>query len=164
MKFCSRCHTEKHESEFQVRRASHDGLTAACKECLSIYDKSRANQPKRIAARNAYFVTPEGRKSHELSIRKFITNNPLKRKAHCHISNALRDGKVIKPPRCQLCNVQCRPEAHHCDYSKPLEIMWLCKKCHVAWHKRNTPLHGDTEYQIQQMKISERNNTTSFDQ
>lgn len=35
MKTCSRCGVEKPESEFVARRASRDGLTAACGECLN---------------------------------------------------------------------------------------------------------------------------------
>lgn len=37
---------------------------------------------------------------------------------------------------CQICGAE-KAEAHHCDYNKPLEVMWLCKKHHVEWHKNN---------------------------
>lgn len=25
---------------------------------------------------------------------------------------------------------------HHPDYSKPLEVVWMCRPCHLAEHKR----------------------------
>ena len=43
MKICSRCHQQKEEVEFQIRRASRDGLTAVCRVCLVEYDKERAS-------------------------------------------------------------------------------------------------------------------------
>lgn len=50
----------------------------------------------------------------------------------CHV----RRGKIIKPEICSICN--CEPkriEAHHADYSKPLEIIWVCSQCHHNIHK-----------------------------
>ena len=59
-KKCSRCGEVKDVSLFQVRRASNDGLTAACKACLSEYDKTRANLKHRVEARAAYQKTESG--------------------------------------------------------------------------------------------------------
>ena len=28
-------------------------------------------------------------------------------------------------------------QAHHCDYNKPLDVLWLCQGCHHSWHKLN---------------------------
>lgn len=50
MKICSRCHQQKEERDFQIRRASRDGLTAACRACLAEYDKERAGLPHRVSA------------------------------------------------------------------------------------------------------------------
>ena len=41
MKTCSRCGQEKDHAEFRVRMASKDGLTAACKKCLSNSEKKK---------------------------------------------------------------------------------------------------------------------------
>lgn len=54
MKICSRCHQQKEERDFQIRRASRDGLTAACRACLAEYDKERAGLPHRVSARREY--------------------------------------------------------------------------------------------------------------
>ena len=27
-----------------------------------------------------------------------------------------------------------RTDAHHCDYERPLDVRWLCRRCHRAFH------------------------------
>ena len=61
----------------------------------------------------------------------------LSRKRKAQISRQLRNavakGTVVKPKNCSRCN---KPKqsfflhGHHKDYSKPLEVKWLCHKCH----------------------------------
>ncbi|WP_436232408.1 single-stranded DNA-binding protein [Escherichia coli] len=77
--------------------------------------------------------------------RVVMSGNPWKRKAHIIVGNFLRDGKLIRPPQCECCGSECKPQAHHCDYSKPTDVMWLCKSCHVEWHKHNKPIYPDEE-------------------
>ena len=58
------------------------------------------------------------------------------------IERALRAGQVIRPDRCEDCGEYGKYDtlgrlllhAHHDDYSKPLKVRWLCRKCHYAWH------------------------------
>ncbi len=46
-------------------------------------------------------------------------------------------GNIIRPNECSVCkSSDYRIEAHHNDYSKPLEVVWLCQKCHMALHQR----------------------------
>lgn len=40
------------------------------------------------------------------------------------------------PKRCSVEGCKKEGERHHLDYSKPLEIVWLCHKHHVAIHKQ----------------------------
>ncbi len=42
--------------------------------------------------------------------------------------NAIQAGRLVRQP-CQECG-EVRSEAHHEDYSKPLEVIWLCKPHH----------------------------------
>lgn len=57
-------------------------------------------------------------------------------KANCrsYLHVYIKRGKIIKQP-CKICgdlNVQ----AHHNDYSKPLEVQWLCPTHHIEEHKK----------------------------
>lgn len=48
-------------------------------------------------------------------------------------NHAIRDGHLKREP-CMLCG-NVNSEAHHKDYNKPLDVMWLCFKHHRMYHK-----------------------------
>jgi hypothetical protein len=37
--------------------------------------------------------------------------------------------------KCSVCGAD-KPDKHHPDYDKPLEVVFLCRRCHIAEHKR----------------------------
>lgn len=43
---------------------------------------------------------------------------------------ALDNGILVRPNKCSNCGKACNPDGHHKDYAKPLEVEWLCGKCH----------------------------------
>lgn len=60
--------------------------------------------------------------------------NPEKYSAHIKTGNAIRDGKLMRQP-CEVCG-KAKAQAHHDDYSKPLEVRWLCVKHHNEHHRK----------------------------
>ena len=54
--------------------------------------------------------------------------------AHQAVTDALRTGRLTRPANCQLCGIVEKLLGHHDDYSKPLTVLWLCRKCHVQRH------------------------------
>lgn len=60
--------------------------------------------------------------------------SPEKNRARKIFWCAVRVGHIIRPTNCSNCLVDCKPDGHHEDYNKPLEVIWLCKKCHVKVH------------------------------
>lgn len=99
--------------------------------------KARAKQKrKEISAQQAvYLKTPQGKAAAYNKTRSWAICNPEKRKAHEKVKDALRRGALIKQA-CQCGEVLVH--AHHDDYSKPLEVKWLCRACHRKHHESLT--------------------------
>jgi len=58
--------------------------------------------------------------------------------ARVRVYQAVKSGKLIRPDHCTFCGIKCKPHAHHDDYEKPLEVIWLCSPCHKqADYKRS---------------------------
>ena len=64
----------------------------------------------------------------------------LARKARSAVVYAVRTGRLIRRA-CNICG-SLGTEAHHCDYSKPLEVEWLCRKHHIQLHRKERYLAG----------------------
>lgn len=45
---------------------------------------------------------------------------------------AVQAGLLERPATCEKCGNEDDIQAHHYDYSRPLEVEWLCRKCHSA--------------------------------
>jgi ribosomal protein S27AE len=54
----------------------------------------------------------------------------LASRAHQKVSRAIKQGKISRPGVCEQCQRPGYVRAHHDDYSKPLEVRWLCTRCH----------------------------------
>jgi hypothetical protein len=60
--------------------------------------------------------------------------HPLQEAARVAVHNALRRGEMVRLP-CEVCG-EPRSEGHHDDYTKPLDVRWLCRTHHVEHHNR----------------------------
>lgn len=72
-----------------------------------------------------------------MRIKEYREKFPNKYRSHTKLNNALRDGVIAKKSLCENCGGDFRVIAHHSDYLKPLDVLWLCEVCHKAWHKEN---------------------------
>lgn len=149
-----------------------DGHLNKCKDCVKEanrqnreakieyyreYDKQRANDPDRVSARAEYAKTEAYRESHEKASAKYReanmetilekqrisrVENKEKHQAREKLLWAVKSKKVIRPDQCERCGVECVPHGHHHDYSKPLDVNWLCPKCHGKEHSSDTPWYN----------------------
>lgn len=72
-------------------------------------------------------------RQHSLVNKAWRDRNPEKAKAHLAINNATRKGTLTRQP-CEVCGSP-RSHAHHDDYSKRLDVRWLCAVHHKALHR-----------------------------
>lgn len=129
-KRCFKCLETKPLSEFYPHQRMADGHLNKCKSCQKAatkenyrrtggnvqYERERSQRPERKQSALKYQKDRRAR-------------NPEKYKARTAVSNALRDGRLQRCP-CEVCGTSDRVQAHHDDYSKPLEVRWLCFKHH----------------------------------
>ena len=66
--------------------------------------------------------------------RKYVERKKVEQLARSRLHNAIRFGKIVRPDTCSNCNMKGLIHAHHNDYSKPLEVEWLCHQCHFNKH------------------------------
>jgi len=130
MRECNKCGAPTPPDGF------YESNRKTCKECIKA--RTRANRRKRVEYHREYdrkrARDPDRREHIANVVRRMRKNHPEKYSAHIAVSNALRDGKLHKRP-CERCERTDHVHAHHDDYSKPLDVMWLCPVHHKERHK-----------------------------
>jgi hypothetical protein len=127
-----------------------DGHLGKCKDCtrsdsnkyrdsnlekIKSQDRERDKLPHRIAQRKQYQKTEAFRESCNESNLRWYRRNTEKKYAHTLVQRAIKKGKLVKGS-CEKCGTTEKIVAHHEDYSKPLEVVWLCNAHHKEHHRR----------------------------
>jgi hypothetical protein len=73
-----------------------------------------------------------------------------KQAAYSEVALARREGRLVSGP-CEVCG-SLKTVGHHDDYTKPLEIRWLCSRHHLKYHaeQRSRKVRDLDEYVAQQ--------------
>ena len=92
-------------------------------------------QAERKRGRDKYYRLYAGTSHYnpELSNNRWIVRHPVEHRAHVAVYRAVKSGALIREP-CEVCGDP-KSEGHHDDYSKPLEVRWLCRKHHAEIHR-----------------------------
>lgn len=143
-KVCNKCEVEKSINDFYNRSASKDGKAYTCKKC--VYNVARQWRKVNAVIYKKH-LTNWKKKNHERylelqrkSQKNYYKNNPEKVKAHAEVQSAIKNGKMARHA-CEVCG-NTVSEAHHHDYSKPLDVWWLCKKHHKMADKGKLHLYA----------------------
>jgi hypothetical protein len=58
--------------------------------------------------------------------------NESLRKKKCRLASLLGEklGLLKRPSRCTNCNKRCYLYRHHINYNDPINVIFLCKRCH----------------------------------
>jgi hypothetical protein len=126
--YCMSCFLE---SERERYRTAH-GVTEIC-ECGKQKEsnrRARCDDCQLIVDREAYKLNSKRYREKE--------ENRFKDSVRSYTFLQMSTGKLIRQP-CEVCGSK-KVEAHHDDYTKPLDVRWLCKKHHAEHHKNNPNL------------------------
>ena len=105
------------------------GHGCTCGKCKTCRERAwRAKNPDRVkAARQRYY-----RKNRERLLEKAKQTDRAKKAARNAVNNAIKGGRLERGP-CEVCGEE-KTDAHHDDYTKPLEVRWLCPSHHHLLH------------------------------
>lgn len=124
-KRCNKCGKRK-----SLKSGFYVSSITVCKECIKRRVRERHNEVYETKIRRyeaARFQDPR-RKAKAIQYQiDYRSREPLKYKARSAVSNAIRDGRMVRQ------NCRCgssKSQAHHADYRKPLQVTWLCFPCH----------------------------------
>jgi len=69
---------------------------------------------------------------------ELLTENEkvIRQAARDYLNRLIRQG-IVKRQNCKICGSDKNIEAHHDDYERPLEVLWLCRVHHDEHHKTN---------------------------
>lgn len=128
-KVCSKCGETKPAYEFYPCKTARDGRQGSCKKCWKDACTVRLRGQKRKEWEKARWQRPEYRAYQRARAKAWKEVNRQKVLAHYAIRDAIRYG-VMQRGVCAVCGSAKMVDAHHHDYSKPLDVTWLCRKHH----------------------------------
>lgn len=100
-----------------------------------VYVQYRCRKCSRDKMR-AYYATAKGKIAVRLTLDRSHKKHPERQRARSAVAYAVRKGTLTRPSRCSSCRQpELRIEGHHVDHYKPLEVTWLCKRCHAVADK-----------------------------
>lgn len=147
-KACRLCYIYYPLNNFHKKSNSKDGHNSICKQCKGAVEAERyliKRTQITFNRREKYCENPDKFKAANKkwkeknpdnfikSLRKYRSTNRLKENARRSVLKRVIRNKITKSP-CLICKNP-KVEAHHTDYTKPFDVMWLCKSHHTAWHR-----------------------------
>lgn len=122
---CNPCRAEYSAAWREKRRAM--GLKACGSKTW--------NPEKKAAFLEAYYNRPDVKARRAAQMRQAASRPEIaeRRKARRMTRSAIERGLLQRNP-CEVCGHP-HSEAHHDDYSRPLDVRWLCRPHHVQLHR-----------------------------
>ena len=138
-KKCHACGQTLSVSNFYNNKSRYDGLHSECKECHKAWRKShyRNHTAETMASNDRW------RALHPATVRAYKCKTAKRKRdrlselgiygIYQKVARAIKAG-ILEPEPCKICGA-IDVQAHHEDYSKPLDVIWFCRKHHAEHHK-----------------------------
>ena len=139
MKRCYKCGEVKSLEFYHKDKTRGDGVCSRCSECERRRRKERTEknpETSKETSKRYYHLHKKEKSEYHKTWR---AENWFKANAHKAVRNAITLGYLKKQP-CQECGSK-NSDAHHPDYTKPLEVMWLCRRHHMREHAKCSAPH-----------------------
>lgn len=139
-KICKICRRER-DRDFELRNrekrvARHALWRDENRDKINERNRAKYAENPQEYLEEQRFYRPRYQEKIEEYARNYKKNNREKCNAREKLRYHLSHGKITKPNSCSLCGKSgVKIDAHHADYSKPLEVVWLCCYCHLAIHR-----------------------------
>ena len=130
---CSKCAVSFIPRAWQT--TSRDYRCLSCKRAQQNERNAANPEAMRARARTRY----SSNKSYWRDYAKSLRDDPAykeKRAARRKVATEIEAGRLTRLP-CEVCG-EAKTDAHHEDYSKPLDVRWLCHACHIKHEKELT--------------------------
>lgn len=121
LRYCNHC--KKTDVPLMKVNKNHGKQYFMCRECNT--ERMRR-----------YMKTSKGRAHVRQAVYASIKRHQYKQDARLMLRDEIHRGNVQRPEKCSKCKNKGMVHGHHGDYSKPLEVTWLCRVCHVDLHKK----------------------------
>jgi len=123
-----------------VRRDGRRKVQIVCDQCGRVFWT-------RISKKGVLFQRFCSRRCVSRSRRnRRATPRAIHKRANRAVERALAAGAMHRQP-CEICGHP-QAHAHHDDYSKPLDVRWLCRKHHVRLHRLGRRCPPETRRRI----------------
>lgn len=137
MKTCRKCGHHLQLTEFYKHQEMADGHLNICKSCVK---KRVAKHREANIDRIREYDRQRGKLAHRIELsseihQRYKQRHPERILATNAVNNAIRDGALTKLP-CLICGNK-NVEGHHPDYSRPLDVVWLCSVHHREIHLKH---------------------------
>ena len=136
---CVKCLEEKDTSEFYKNSINKSGYDGKCKQCKRDYAKwYRENVQDKNKNRDYQRGWQSSYRKENLhkvyaNTKRWIDKNREKQQASNMINQGIKMGRIKRQP-CEVCG-ELKSHGHHNDYTKPLEVIWLCALHHKEIHR-----------------------------
>ena len=136
MRTCSRCKQHQPDGEFYKADRYTNRIRTICRTCVTKRAKERRLAGLTQATERARYQASERyRRRQRENTAKWRRRYPEKIKAQNALQAEIRRGRMSRQP-CEVCGA--KAHAHHDDYTKPLDVRWLCPLHHARHHREVT--------------------------
>ena len=145
---CNVCNKTGNKDEFKKDGRLKNGVASICLECQARAAKKKYWENPGVAvqrARDQRIRKKNGEQKPRVYCAEEVRerwkrnykNLTAERKRARWMMSDERTKRGLQSGQCEVCGAVENVDGHHDDYTRPLEVRWLCRKHHRAFHAQS---------------------------